>query len=292
MVNTTCEEAHLCLMVRAVITFLAFGTVVTKGSVFNFTGMTKHQRWELHAVVEPSTPAAAAAAKASHQNPPFSAKTSRPGNGSSEALDAALQGCRGPPRPRRSFLICFTTSSQGVSLLIMVARSWVMWTEQQPDQFSLFYLFLRRPAVILHVLPICMCSPVVRAELPFPVITIQTEQSYPFLSFLPFWCFFWLSLLGGRLLRKPRIIFSSLAFAPVKPPGRDPSHPLRIQRFVVLFVVVEVVAKTLRVDAKFFIPKKSKMSQGDVVRTSADHPVLPVIQVLFVFAKCRLTSNL
>lgn len=51
-----------------------------------------------------------------------------------------------------------------------------------------------------------MCSLVVRAGLPVPVITIQTEQSNPFLYF----CLFFFA--KGLFLHKPCIIFSSLAF--------------------------------------------------------------------------------
>lgn len=55
---------RLCLVVRAVITFLL---LQLKGNVFNLTGMSKTSNVELHAVAEPETPAAAGDSKASHE---------------------------------------------------------------------------------------------------------------------------------------------------------------------------------------------------------------------------------
>lgn len=50
----------------------------------------------LHAVAEPSPPAAAALPKASHEDQPFSIKTLWPGNSFSTALNVDLHGVTDP----------------------------------------------------------------------------------------------------------------------------------------------------------------------------------------------------
>lgn len=104
-------------------------------------------------------------------------------------------------------------------MCFIMSNGWPLWWEPESCQrssglisvFTVFYLFPCWHQLLFYmlyvrcicVLHICMCSVVVRAGLPVPVITIQTEQSNPFLSF----CLFFSE---GVLLRKPCIIFSSL----------------------------------------------------------------------------------